>query len=274
MRRSLVILLCSTFICQTTLARDIFVNNAAGDDSRDGSGEAITGTTIGPYKTIRRALSVAKKGDRVILAKTNLPYRESVTLQAGRNSGHPRLPFTLIGNGATLDGRSPISSSAWEHHRGDVYRIRLSRKSHARLFLDDQPVSLLRVRPSAGAIPNLQLKQSCLHRGYLYFRTEAGKSPSHYNLSLAALRVGITLYEVRHVIIQDLVIIGFQLDGVNAHDGVFDGVIVNVQSKHHGRAGFAVSGASRVRLINCQSDAKLLQEKPARVSIVNSKLGS
>ena len=34
------------------------------------------------------------------------------------------------------------------------------------------------------------------------------------------MQVGVTLYEVRHVIVRDLVIQGFQLDGVNAHDGV------------------------------------------------------
>ena len=272
MRRILVAVVCLA-VTQSALGRDFYVDNVGGDDSRDGSAPTVTGATIGPFRTIGRALRATKKGDRVILAKTPTPYRGNITLQGGSHSGYPRMPFTLIGNGATLDGRETIPSRAWSHHKGDVYKIRLQYKSYARLFLDGQAVPMVRVPFSAKKIPDLAQKQGCIYRGHVYFRTENGNSPLPYNFSLATQRVGITLYEVRHVVIQDLNVVGFQLDGINAHDGVVGAEFINLQSQNHGRAGFAVTGASSVRIEKCKSDAKLHTAKPARVVVQDSQLG-
>jgi hypothetical protein len=75
--------------------------------------------------------------------------------------------------------------------------------------------------------------------------------PRDYELSYTALTVGITLYEVRHVVISDLVVQGFQLDGINAHDGVFDASLVGLTCRGNGRSGISIGGASRVNLTAC-----------------------
>ena len=50
------------------------------------------------------------------------------------------------------------------------------------------------------------------------------------------MQVGVTLYEVRHVIVRDLVIQGFQLDGVNAHDGVRETTLSALNCRGKGAA--------------------------------------
>jgi hypothetical protein len=59
------------------------------------------------------------------------------------------------------------------------------------------------------------------------------------------------MYEVRMVVVRDLVIQGFQLDGVNAHDGVFNGTLQGLNCRGNGRSGISVGGASRVRIESC-----------------------
>ena len=78
-------------------ARDIYVNNVAGDDRFSGVAAATQGARIGPCRTIAHALELAAKGDRIILAATGEPYRESITLQAGRHSGFGDRPFEIVG---------------------------------------------------------------------------------------------------------------------------------------------------------------------------------
>ena len=55
-------------------------------------------------------------------------------------------------------------------------------------------------------------------------------------------RVGVTLYDVRNVVIHNLQIEGFRQDGINAHDNVFDGLLVNVTCTRNGRAGLSTGG--------------------------------
>ena len=59
--------------------------------------------------------------------------------------------------------------------------------------------------------------------------------------------MGITLYEARHVVIADLVVQGFRLDGINAHDNV-EAEIVGVTCRGNGRSGVSVGGSSQVLL--------------------------
>jgi hypothetical protein len=119
----------------TLPARELYVNNETGDDRFEGrSPQYFSGD--GPCRSIARALFLAQAGDTVVLAKTAQPYRESVTLQGERHSGNSFRPFRLVGNGATLDGREPIRSAAWESVGGDIVRFEPARKSLGLLYLD------------------------------------------------------------------------------------------------------------------------------------------
>lgn len=231
-------------------ARDIYVDNVAGDDRRLGTAAKISGRAGGPVRSIRRALELAGGTDRIILADSGEPYRESLTLQAGRHTGFPTQPFTIVGNGAILDGSQPVSKQVWEHVKGDVFRFRPARTSFQMLFLDDKPAERRFVNREDG-FPDLQPLEWCLFDRDVYFRVEPTRIPRQYDLSHTALPVGITMYEARHIVITGLVVQGFQLDGINAHDSVFDATLVGLTCRGNGRSGISVGGASRVKIIAC-----------------------
>ena len=100
MPRSLVIIVATLAAVSDVGARDIYVNNVAGDDRHPGTMERASGLGHGPCRTIARALRAAERGDQIVLANTGVPYRESITLEGGRHSGYPSRPFAIRGNGA------------------------------------------------------------------------------------------------------------------------------------------------------------------------------
>jgi hypothetical protein len=233
------------------LAAEWYVNNRFGDDRWDGRSASAGGGTSGPCRTIRRALSLAGPGDRVNVANTGEPYRECLTLQAARHSGLPDRPFQLVGNGAILDGSAEVPVDAWEHATRDVYRFQPPRMAHQMLYLDGRPANRRPTDQQTSTLPSLEPLEWCLFDRHLYFRCEPGKVPRQYVLRYTAEQAGITLYEVRHVTVMDLIVQGFQLDGINAHDGVFDGNLIGITARGNGRCGISVGGASRVKIISC-----------------------
>jgi len=256
-------------------ARDIFVDNVTGDDVRDGSATDVRGMVAGPCRTIARALELAKSGDRIILADTGEAYRESITLQAGRHCGIRAQRFTILGSGAILDGSRPVPVNAWKHVRGYIYRFRPERVSYQVLYLDGKPAKRRTVKPGE-RLPDLAPLEWCLYEGEIHFCTEKGKRPRIYNLAYTALPVGITLYEVRHVLISDLIVQGFQLDGINAHDSVFDATLVGLTCRGNGRSGISIGGASRVDVTACligdNGSAQIRTEGFSRTRIANCHL--
>jgi hypothetical protein len=84
------------------------------------------------------------------------------------------------------------------------------------------------------------------------------------------------LYEVRHVSISDLVVQGFQLDGVSAPDNAFEVALIGLTARGNGRSGISVSGASRVLIQAClvgnNGAAQVRTEGPSHTRIVNCDL--
>lgn len=238
----------ATVLVGNAVARDLYVDNLAGDDGRNGQSSDSRGLVSGPCRSIGRALRLAGPGDRIIVAATGEPYRESITLQGGWHSGTELQPFRIVGNGAVIDGSAPIIHSRWEHETGDLFSVELNRRSHQQLSLGDQ---LLVRRHRVASLDEIQPLEWMLSGGKIYFRVEDGFLPSSYELRAGNWPVGITLYEVRNVVISDLVVRGFQLDGVNAHDSAMRVDLVSVSANDNGRAGIVVAGSSRVRLVNC-----------------------
>lgn len=257
-------------------ARDIFVDNVAGDDRFSGAAPFTQGARIGPCRTIAQALELAAKGDRVVLAATGQPYRESITLQAGRHSGFGERPFEIVGGGATLLGAAPVPDAAWEHVGREVYRFSPPRKSSQLLFLDGKPANRVPVGPADLNLPDLQPRQWCLFQRDVYFRTEPGRTPDSYHLEYCVLPVGITLYEVRNVVVRDLIVQGFQLDGINAHDSVFDAWLKGITCRGNARSGVSVGGASRVQISECllggNGEAQLRTEGYSRTRLFGCRL--
>jgi hypothetical protein len=88
-------------------------------------------------------------------------------------------------------------------------------------------------------------------RGKIYFRVEGDRLPADYELSCCGLQTGVTLYHVEGLLIRDLVVQGFQLDGVAVHDVVRKTRLEHVTSRANGKSGVSVRGASLVELDNC-----------------------
>jgi len=232
-------------------ARNIYVNNVAGNDKSSGSQPGGATVGAGPVQTITKALRLAQSGDRIVLAATGQPYRESISLVGSRHSGTPAEPMVIEGHGATLDGSAPVPPVAWEYYRGPVYRFQPPHVAYQQLFLGDRPVARVPVNKPAAEPPKLDPLQWSLHGAYVYFAVEPGKFPEDYPLSYADQQVGITLYDVQWVVIQDLTVRGFQLDGTSAFNSARAVQLARVTCRANGRSGVAVGGASIVDLDSC-----------------------
>ena len=233
------------------MACDVYVNNVAGDDRSTGFEDENRSEFTGPVPSLAKALRLADTGDRIILANTGEPYRESLSLVGERHSGFAWQPFIIVGNGATLDGSAPVPEAAWEHYESDIFRFRPASLGHQQLFLGDRPAVCRPTTSANWSLPSLEEREWCLAGGYINLRVEAGQLPQFYAPAYATLQTGITLYQVHDVLITDLIVQGFQLDGINAHDSVFNGKIEGVNARGNGRSGISVGGASRVEVSQC-----------------------
>jgi hypothetical protein len=255
--------------------RDIFVNNQSGNDTLTGRAPVSEGRGHGPVRTIAKAMRVATPGDRIILADTGEPYREQVTIQGGPRSGlSSNVPLIFDGGGAVIDGSVPVPDEAWEAVGGDIFRFAPDVKSHQSLLLESVPAVRVPVARGA-AMPKLQPLQWCLIDGWIYIRVRPGEVPQQYHASCAGMWTGITVYDVHDVIVKNVTVRGFAFDGVNAHDNAFNVRLEDVKSLDNGRSGISVGGASRVRVVGCESAgnhmAQLRSEGYCRVQYTKCK---
>ncbi|MCC7084969.1 MAG: right-handed parallel beta-helix repeat-containing protein [Pirellulales bacterium] len=257
-------------------ARDLYVNNVSGDDLFDGLAAEWEYPGHGPNQTIWRALRSALPGDHINLAKTSEPYRESISLVGSRRSGHVLHRFVLEGSGATLDGSRLVPPGAWRFVRGEVFRFQPERMDFQQLFRDGLP---LVERPYSSIFDHkleLDPLQWALADGWIYFRAEKGRVPQDYRLSYASLRTGITAYQVEGIEISNLIVQGFQLDGIHLNDAVGPSVISGVIARGNGRSGIAVSGVSDVVLEGCllgdNGHYQLLVQEFGKVNLLNCNL--
>lgn len=276
MRRLNSLLLVIGLTASPLLARDIYVDNLAGDDLFSGATPAPPSGLDGPVQTIARALRMARAHDRIVLANTGQPYRETVSL-SGWHSGSRLEPFVLEGNGAVLDGSAPIDPRVWSpvYRQKGVFRFRPPRMAYQQLFLDGKPLARVAIDPTVPQIPVLEPLQWYLREGYVYLRVEDDKWIDDYALSHTQLTTGITLYHVRHAVVVDLVVQGFQLDGVQAHD-VLDCTLHAITARGNARSGICVAGSSRVAIEGCLAGdnglAQLLIEARSITTVSDTQL--
>jgi hypothetical protein len=257
-------------------ARDIFVSNVQGDDGATGRHPAPAPDRSGPVRTITKALRLAERADRIVLEKSADPYRESISLVGSRQSGFSHDEFVLEGNGAILDGSVPVSSDAWENYRGSIFRFSPPRLGNLQLFLEGKPLRQVPIDRWSDSPPALKPLEWCLHGGYVYLHVEPMKLPDNYALSYTLLRTGITLYHVERVVLRDLTIQGFQLDGVNAFNSARDVRLLRLTCRGNGRSGVTVGGASTVYLVDSllgnNGEAQLLTLPLSETYLRNAQL--
>ena len=228
----------------------MYVNNVGGSDSQEGRASNGSGGKSGPVRTISRAIQIAAKGDTIHVAKTTDPYQESISLQGGRNSGLVGKSFRIIGDGVVLDGRTEVPNDDWQLVSDNTYSTPAP-SPYTILYLGNKPAERVVLEDDVSDVPALEEEQWCLVNRRIYFRTNRTKLPREYDLTYNTRRVGITLVNCRHVIVQGFVIQGFQLDGINAHDNVFGATLLGITARGNGRSGISVGGASRVTIEAC-----------------------
>lgn len=247
----LVSCLCLTlFLASTTEAKDLFVNNVGGSDNQDGQAATGNGGKSGPVRTISRAIRLAGKGDTIHVAKTSEPYRESISLQGGSNSGLIGKSFKIVGDGVVLDGRTNVPEDNWELLSDNIYSTPAP-SPYSILYLDNKPAERVLLEDGSSDLPELAENQWCLFNRRIYFCINETKLPREYDLTYNTRRVGITLVNCRNVTIQGFIVQGFQLDGINAHDNVFGATMLGLTVRGNGRSGISVGGASRVMIEAC-----------------------
>ena len=117
---------------------------------------------------------------------------------------------------------------------------------------------------------------AALFEGYLYFRPEKGKTPEDYKLEITALRTGITLNHVDHVVIRNLIVQGFQLDGIALANSATNVVIEQCTIRGNARAGMSVGWGSDVKanriLTRANAFSEVLTLPYSRVKLEKSRL--
>ena len=270
--RSIHNILCWLFVLlpSVCLARPVYVNNATGDDRFTGMFPEIRSAADGPVATIGRALRIAQGGDAIIIANTGIPYGESVMVDRpeliGSNpprvanedlvySYHPyrtgsewvgEFPLIIEGQGAVLRGTQPLAPGVWTRVGEGTYRYQPLRKAHYRLVVNGAVAREVPVERSRTAPPELAPLEWCAFRGFVYFRVEPGRYIDQYEIEAPRFDVGLGLHNARNVIVRNLNIESFRLDGVAVTGNCRNVRLENIRSTGNGRAGLAVSGTSQV----------------------------
>jgi hypothetical protein len=274
--RKFCCLLIVLLLWSPAMGREVYVNNVAGDDRFSGDRAQDPGGLGGPVRTLVKALRLAGPGDTIVLAKTEAPYRESISLVGSRHSGTAQQPFTIQGNGAILDGSAPAPPKAWENTKGPVFRLRVPPVSSPMLFLDGRPAVRAFAAETAKEPPELKPRQWCSVAGQVYFCVEKSKLPGDYKLSCAQMQTGITLFHVENVRIAALTVQGFQVDGISLANSAREVSLANVTCRGNGRAGVAVGGASsvaiRASLLGDNGQTQLLTLPHSETQVDNTHL--
>jgi len=251
-------------------AKVIYVDNLSGADRADGLVAKPTNEFSGPVRSLGRAVLLVRPGDVINIANTGVPYFESVSFVGKRLSGTLDQPLRIIGNGAILSGARAIPDGGWQKAGDDLWKVKPFRKGHFMLTLAGQ--ELTEVRPETGGtwseLPPLEVDQWCSFKGQIYYRSAERDEPHNKPFGIAVDECGMSIYGTQEVVIEDLTIQHFRLDGVGVPDLAKRIELRNVKLIQNGRAGLRVGGGAVVTLRGATI------EKNGRHSVLLQGLGS
>jgi hypothetical protein len=256
-------------------AADVYVDNTRGDDICDGASILPIDERSGPVRTIRRGLKLIGPGDTLHLANNGVPYFESLEIVGARFNGG----FTLEGNRAVVSGAKVVPFDAWKYMGDEVWRFTPRRKAFYQLVNGDRALPESPCPRGAATLPEIPAGHWCTWRGSVYYRALPGKSQTQNDppLSFAAEEVGITLLDVEEVVIHNLEVRHFRLDGINAHDRCRRVILDSVRLIENGRAGLAVGGSSTVgikdSIVEGNRLVSILNAEVAQTEVLTSQLG-
>lgn len=263
---------------QRSDAADLVVDNVSGSDAQNDRGLVPGPATFGPYRTIARALVAARSGDRIVLTPTGEPYRECVSLTGLRHSGGPVAPFQIIGNGAVLDGTEFARPAAWRSVAEGLYEYQRTPPGFGLMLIKGDRLQRISKLEATQASFRLEPMQWTRVGGRFLFRPEPNRSATEYDIEMTTQTAGISLYDVDNVVIRDLTVRGYRIDGINAHDRATGVRLINVTCLENGRSGVSVGGASRVRIeasrLSENGEAQVRTEGQGELTVEGVKVGT
>ena len=239
-------------------AATIYVDNLLGRDICRGTVSEPIDRISGPVRTLDRAVALAGPSDTIHLANTGRPYAGDLRLFGRRHSGIATLPFRVLGNGAVISGAKPVPSAAWRSV-GGLWQLAPRRKGRFLLLRDGKPLPRHTFPPNGAAPKHETIPDGHwgVWNGKIYYRTIELLDTGVAGLAIATGDCGITLFAVRHVQIENLVVQHWRLDGISAPGLCSDVVLKNVVCRENGRAGLVLSGTSQVRAETLQLTGNL-----------------
>jgi hypothetical protein len=257
------------------MAKVIYVNNRTGDDVYDGSNPEVGAFRTGPVRTLARAQVLVGPGDVIEIANTGDTYFDSLHLVGTNASGVAGHPTVVNGNGAVIDGSEPVAPDDWKPLGNGLWRLDPREKGWFQLVRETEVVAEAEHAPSAGQPSPAPGTWSAWH-GSVYYRALPSELPPIEPYRLARREAGIFLYGVHDVVVRDLTVRYFRLDGVNAHDQAYRVVLQNIISEKNGRSGVFVGGSSEIVLSGGATidnrAASLLIKEQAKADVREMKL--
>lgn len=261
------------------LSSDVYVDSLLGDDKFNGQTPAPDNEFTGPVRSLARGVERLQPGDRLILVDRGTVFTGEISLMGPRCSGAHGAPFVIEGNNAVLDGSRPIPFEAWQQAKPGVWKFSPRRKGTYFLLLNGQPFAEHPIPPGAASLPEIPAGSWGTWKGSIYYKVKPGplQTPRDLNFSCAADGVGLTLLDVHDVVIRNLKVRHYRLDGVNAHDRCTNVILENVTLEQNGRAGLAAGGSSLVGLRDCTVTGnrvtQILVAERAQVELLKTTLG-
>lgn len=236
---------------------DIFVDNRAGDDRWNGQSAIQLGEQVGPVRTITRALRLAIAGTRVVLLPTGEPYHEAVTAHGRSVHALPDNPIILEGNAQQLIGWRGIEPSKWEYTSVGHWILADAFRVHAILARAGRPLAF--VTPHFhGERPAVPSNGYALWDGLVLFHSPTGAARPSGEYQLSDLEAGLFIDSVSNLVVRNLTIGGFALDGVQIRGPARNIRFEGCRMADNGRSGIAVLGNGRATVSNSYLEGNLM----------------
>ena len=281
--------LLSLFLTGSLAAKDVYVDNAKGNDNAPGTKNA-------PVRTIRRGMEMMSSGDTLHLTPNPQPYTESIHFSARNRhlGGKPGRPTIVDGHGARFSGLRHRPASEWTKTGSDVYTIQLNNNAWVMdkqgywsgfpiVFADGKPLpwkkSKTELVPNSYVLTKVFGAKKTPEHNKLHVRLEPGKTPADVRLETPHGDYAVCVEGVDDVTIRNIKAEYYPGDGFDSawRNVVFEGVegtrnmdqgisahasgLVVKNSRFHGNAGGGVvdvgmpsdgtTRRSNVRYINC-----------------------
>ncbi len=237
-------------IFRNSATKEIYVNNILGSDKYDGTSSKPTGSTHGPVATMGKAVSLLKTSDRMIIANTGKPYRDSIHLF--KQSGTPEKPTMIEGNGAIMEGLETVQPSEWRVEPDGLLSLPWGNWLSFAVWVDGRiPAHRVDVtaRPSINDIaPGTGVFSSDEMRAY--FRLPEGKRLQDLHLEVPKRLNGVTIHESSYVTIRNLHVRFYADDGFNEAGECYGLVFENIEASYNGEQGMSAHNAVSATVFN------------------------